>query len=117
MTSQAKRDAAKEKRRQAAQETDPVKKEALQQELTVKELELEKIEGTITRTERQNVAFDALLTDRQRTLDQIRADFERNNAEFERSLQAEAARTSELLRKRREAARVCQGLLARACGS
>merc|ERR1711934_578198 len=43
--------------------------------------------------------------DRQRKLNQIRANFEKSNANFEKGLQAEAARKSELLKKRRAAAK------------
>ena len=108
-TPQAKREAVAKLHEQAAQETDAAKKEELQQELTAEQLELENLEDTIKQTEQEKEAFDAQLVDRQRKLDQIRANFDKNNSDFEKGLQAEAARKSELLKKRRAAAKVCEG--------
>ena len=105
---QAKREAIKKLREQAAQETDPAKKEALLKELAAAELEAEKIENTIKLTEEQDTDFETKLFDRQRKADKIVADFEKNNAEFDKSMQAEMARRAELLKQRREAAKVCE---------
>ena len=108
---QAKREAIKKLREQAAQETDDAKEEALIEVLNAEELELEKIENTIKLTEKQSAAFDAHLTNQQGKVDQIRADFEKNNADFIKTMEAEAVRKSEMLKKRREAAKVCKRLL------
>ena len=110
---QAKREAVKKLREQIAQETDLTpKKEALIQELAAEELELTKLDNTIKQTEQHNAAFDTHMVNRQAKADQIRADFEKNNAQFDKNMEAEMARKSELLKKRREAAKVCKRLTA-----
>ena len=88
------------------------KKEALIQELAAEELELTKLDNTIKQTEQHNAAFDTHMVNRQAKADQIRADFEKNNAQFDKNMEAEMARKSELLKKRREAAKVCKRLTA-----
>merc|ERR1719174_882669 len=58
-----------------------------------------------TETEQEKATFETQLADKQRKLDQIRADFDKNDSNFEKGLQAEAARKSELLTMRRAAAK------------
>merc|ERR1712048_1131224 len=101
----AKREAIKKLREQATQESDDAKEDALIEMLTAEEVELEKIENTIRLTEKQKAAFDAQFTNEHEKLNQIRADFEKNNADFTINMEAEAARKSEMLKKRREAAK------------
>merc|ERR1719201_2827543 len=80
----AKREAVAKLHEQAAQETDAAKKEELQQELTAEQLELENLEDTVKQTEQEKEAFDTQLADRQRKLNQIRADFNKNNSDFQK---------------------------------
>ena len=115
-TFQAKREAVRKLREQISQETDPAKKAALIQEFAMEQLDMEQLESTIRRSEQKDADFENRLFNKQRELDQIRADFDKNNAEFESNMQAEAARKSELLKERREAAKVCKRLLAGMCG-
>ena len=63
------------------------------------------------KTDEEKAILVNQLFDKKRELDQIRADYEKNNAEFEKNLKAEMERRAELLKERREAAKVCKRLL------
>ena len=83
----------------------------LMEEMEATQRDIKRLQENISgaKTEQEKAAFATQLVDRQRQLDQIRADFETSNSDFEKGLQAEAARKSELLKKRRAAAKVCEG--------
>ena len=84
------------------------------EEMEAMQLEVDQLQDEIeaAKTEEEKAFLATQSLDRQRELDKVRADFEKNNAEFDKKLQAEMARRAEFLKERREAAKVCKRLTA-----
>merc|ERR1712110_1313911 len=87
----------------------------LMAEMKATQVAVNRLQDGISRaeTEQEKATFETQLADKQRKLDQIRADFDKNNSNFEKSLQAEAARKSELLKMRRAAAQAKRDAVAK----
>ena len=84
-------------------------KKAQNQALELEAAELKRLQDKIAaaKNDQQKEVLETQLLDRQRKMDQIKSDFDKNNSSFEDDLKAEAARKAERLRKRRAAVKVC----------
>ena len=84
-------------------------KKAQHQALELEAAELKRLQDKIAaaKNDQQKEVLETQLLDRQRKMDQIKSNFDKNNSSFEDDLKAEAARKAERLRKRRAAVKVC----------
>merc|ERR1719183_3502913 len=80
-------------------------KKAQHQALELEAAELKRLQDKIAaaKNDQQKEVLETQLLDRQRKMDQIKSNFDKNNSSFEDDLKAEAARKAERLRKRRAA--------------